>query len=210
MLDAARRLVRLSGGLIRGLHRGAWDEAAAREAETQAERLRTLAKRRPEFALHGAALQAFGEYTEAYLLRALLRRKRPPGPQALQVPPAGYVLGLGDLVGEARRTALDALGRGATADAQWAFEQMEKVYEALLAYELPEGLVSVRPKVDTARALLEKTRGDLVNAKRSKELEKKIDGIRSLLDEAEGAPAAKRRRKSAPVDLDLDKAWDRS
>jgi hypothetical protein len=68
--------------------------------------------------------------------------------------------------------------------------------------------VSLRPKRDTARAILERTRGDVVNARKTKELERKIDNLGSLLDEAEGT-TPKKRKKVDDDELDVDGAWNR-
>lgn len=207
-LASARRLVRSCAGLIRGLHRGEWDEAAARQAEQEAHRVRAVLKNRPEFALHGALVQALGEYAEAHLFRRLLEGRRFPDHRRLEIPAASYVHGISDVVGEARRRVLDSLTRGDLAAAERAFEQMEKIYEALCACEYPEGLLPVKQKRDAARGLIERTRGELLTAKRSRELEQKIDGVRTLLDEAEGRVAKKRAERPSD-DLDVDKAWSK-
>lgn len=208
-LDSSRRLVRLSAGLIRGLHGAGWDAKAAREAEREAQALRRGLARHPEFGLHGAIVQALGEYVEAHLFRRLVEGRRPASVRSLRVPAPSWLHGLADVVGEARRLVLDRLLRDDHTGALAAFEQMGKVYEALHAWDYPEGIVPIKAKRDAARALLEKTRGDLLTAKRAKELEKKIDGIQSLLDEAEGGPR-KRPRAKGDDDLDIDSAWSRS
>ena len=208
-LREARTLTQLSGGLIRGLHRGTWDPDAAARLEASAQALRRLAQRHPYLMHHGAVVSAFCEYAEAHLLRHHLAGRDPPSYRALRVPPAAYLLGLGDAVGELRRAALDALLQGRTAEAERAVDAMEKVYEALQESQAPEPLVGLRPKIDAARSLLERTRGDLVNGKRAKELERKIDDVARLLDEAEarGKPRPKAKKDD---ELDLDSAWSKS
>lgn len=207
-LRISRRLVRACAQLIRDLHRSTKNKTSWADAERDARALRSLLARRPEFRLHGAVEQALGEYAEAHLFRVVLAGARVPDHRRLRIPPTSWILGLADVVGELRRHVLDELIQGRLGPARHSFEQMEKVYEALVAFDLPEGLVPVKPKRDAARGLVEKTRGELVNAKRTKDLEKKIDGVRSLLDEAEGR-LAKKKAKGSDMDLDLDKAWSK-
>lgn len=207
-LGRSRDIVRLSSNLIRGLHRGAWDDAAGRLLEKEAETLRRIIREAPALEHHGAVTQAFGEYAEAQLLRAYLERRAPPPPTKLRIPPGGYLLGLGDLVGELRRVVLSRLLSGNVKGAEHAFDSMEKVYEALHASEAPTSIVPVREKTDAARSMVDRTRGELLTAKRAKELERKIDGVGRLLDEAEGRPP-KRHAKKDPDALDLDAAWNK-
>lgn len=209
-LREARNVTQLSAVLIRGLHRGPWDAATGKRLEAAAARLRRLAGRHAYLAHHGAVTSAFGEYVEANLLRAHLEHRRPPSSTSLAVPAASYLYGLGDLVGELRRVALDALLQGRVEEAQRAVGSMEKVYEALQESQAPEPLVGLRPKIDTARSLLERTRGDLVNGKRAKELERKIDDVARLLDEAETRPLKPKVKAPKADDLDLDAAWGKS
>jgi hypothetical protein len=56
---------------------------------------------------------------------------------------------------------------------------------------------------------VERTRGELVTAKRSKELERKIEGVGRLLDEAEAPRAKRAARKVGDDALDLDAAWNK-
>lgn len=207
-LAHAREAGRLAARLIHGLQRSRWDASDARALEREARALRVLARRHPFLAHHGAVVQGLGEYVEAHLLRAFLHEVAPPGPRRLAVPPAAYLHGLADFVGELRRVVLSRLLAGDLGRAGRAFETIEKVYEALMDSRVPESLVPLRPKLDAARALLERTRGELLTAKKTKDLERKIDSVARLLDEAEGRAPEKARRKD-PNDLDLDAAWNR-
>lgn len=206
-LATSRRLVRAASRRIHDLHRGNVHRAERKPLERDAQHLSRLHRRFP--ALRSIAVPALAEYVEARLLEAYIRGESPPAPHQLKVPAESYLQGVGDLVGELRRLALSRLLRNDLEGALSAFEQMEKIYEALVDSNIPEGLVGLRPKIDAARGLVEKTRGDLVTTKKAKDLEKKIDGVHSLLDEAEGRPP---RRKGKPDsgDLDLDAAWNKT
>lgn len=203
----SNELVRKASACIRALHRG--DPPAWKELEAAAAPLRPLLQEHPFLLTHGAIQQAWGEYVEALLLDAALLGARLPNHHELDVPAAGYLLGMADLIGELRRATLDRVIAGHEAKAEKALDQMESLFDALTDADAPEGIVALRHKMDVARGLLERTRGELVTAKRTKQLEKKIEGVGRLLDEAEAGRSKKRPQKPSE-DLDLDGAWNRS
>jgi translin len=111
------------------------------------------------------ALDATQEAVEALLLARVLAGEKLPGPADLGVEPEPYLLGLGDLVGEVRRRALDDLGRDRLQDAEENLALMERLTRALLRFDTTRAIVQLKPKQDTARALLERTRGEVVMAR---------------------------------------------
>lgn len=111
------------------------------------------------------ALDALQEGVEAVLLGAILARELLPGPGDLGVDPEPYLLGLGDVVGEVRRRALDHLGRDDVAAAEADVALMERLTRSLLRFDTTRAIVQLKPKQDTARALLERTRGEVVMAR---------------------------------------------
>jgi translin len=130
-----------------------------RQARLLAERVRT--EGRGDAALAHDALQ---EAVEACLLDAIVLGRTLPTPPELGVDPEEYLHGLGDLVGEVRRLALEALNAGDHAGAARRLREMEAVYRTLLHFETPRAIVPLKPKQDQARALLERTRGDVTMA----------------------------------------------
>lgn len=111
------------------------------------------------------ALDAFQEAVEAVLLGAIIARTPLPGPSELGVEPEPYLLGLGDVVGEVRRLALDRLGHDDLPGAEAALALMEELTRALLRFDTTRAIVPLKPKQDTARTLLERTRGEVVMAR---------------------------------------------
>lgn len=208
LLRDARELVRVSGSLIRDLHAGRAAAPAWASADRLVRRLLSMTRRHAAFRHAGAIQTALGEYCEARLLQAAITG-HPPHRLVAAVPADPLLLGIADTIGELRRRLLDRLAHGDTGAAAQAYDQMESLFGLLSGVEPPEALVALRPKRDAARGILERSRGDIVSAKRQKHLEKKIDDLASLLDEAEGRPAKK--AKAAPSeDLDIDAAWTRS
>lgn len=111
------------------------------------------------------AADALQEAVEAVLLGATAAGEPFPGPGDLGVEPEPYLLGLGDVVGEVRRRVLDCLGRDDLSGAEREMVLMEGLTRALLHFDTTRAIVPLKPKQDTARALLERTRGELVMAR---------------------------------------------
>jgi translin len=130
-----------------------------REGRALADRIR--AEGRGDASLAHDALQ---EAVEACLLYAIVAGEALPTPEELGVDPEEYLHGLGDLAGEIRRLALERLAAGDPEGAQRRLREMEAVYRALLHFETPRAIIPLKPKQDQARALLERTRGDVTMA----------------------------------------------
>lgn len=110
----------------------------------------------------GLVQNAEGEVAEAVLLLAFRRVESLPSPEKIGVSDLAYLHGLGDLVGELRRTTIEALKNDDLELATRAFEQMEEVYSILLTFDFPSGLTpGIRKKTDVARQLIERTRADI-------------------------------------------------
>lgn len=120
--------------------------------------------------LYDAALQ---EYSEANIFLKLIEEERFVTPTEIGVPSVDYVLGLADVIGEYRRLALDALREGDVQKSEKCLEIMDEIYIELMgmneAYMLVPGL---RRKCDTARKIIETTRGDVTQEIRRSTLEK--------------------------------------
>jgi translin len=111
------------------------------------------------------ALDALQEAVEATLLGAIVSGEALPGPTDLGVDPEPYLLGLGDVVGEVRRLTLDRLGHDDLVGAERELALMERLTRALLRFDTTRAIVQLKPKQDTARTLLERTRGEVVMAR---------------------------------------------
>jgi translin len=162
--DRARRLRRAAQGLMGRLHEGTvppreFEELRAATREFASELRGELREDAP------LALDALQECVEALLLESVVAGAALPGPSELGVPPEPYLLGLGDLVGEVRRIALRALADGRLGAADGALALMQELYHELMRFDAPRGIVALKPKQDAARALLERTRGDVTLAR---------------------------------------------
>ncbi len=195
-----RRATRLSKQAILFVHQERFEEArkSLEEAENLFVKLREVSGEHPDLAYMGLVEAAFQEYTEAQVFLRLVEEKGFIGPEELEVPEVSYVLGLGDVIGEFRRRALDSLRRGDIGEAEDCLRIMEQIYIDLTAMDDAYLLVSgLRRKCDIARRVIETTRGDVtMEARRSslkhsiQRLEKAIKGRRRKIGEAksEGNP----------------------
>jgi translin len=111
------------------------------------------------------ALDALQEGVEAVLLATIVAGEPLPGPSELAVDPEPYLLGLGDVVGEVRRLVLDRLGHDDLAGAEAYLALMDALSRDLLRFDTTRAIVQLKPKQDTARSLLERTRGEVVMAR---------------------------------------------
>jgi translin len=113
----------------------------------------------------GLAHDALQESAEALLLGAVVRGAPLPGPGELGLEPEAYLMGLGDVVGEVRRLALDRLRHGDLDGAEAHVATMEHLFRSLMRFDTTRAIVSLKPKQDVARSLLERTRGEVTMAR---------------------------------------------
>jgi len=164
LYQQARRLRRLSQATMTRLHVGAAQTAELFAVRTALAELSDRLRRegRADEPLAHDALQ---EAVEATLLGAIVAGSPLPGPADLEVEPEPYLLGLGDVVGEVRRLTLERLGDGDVDGAEAYLHLMEELTQALLRFDTSRAIVQLKPKQDQARALVERTRGEVVLAR---------------------------------------------
>ncbi len=151
-IKSSRTIARLSGSAIQAMHRGHDVGTALQETREEILKLRSLLKDHPDLYHTGMGLTD-----------------------------TAYLLGLGDVVGELRRFALEHLRRGDVKQASGYLEKMERILDSLMRFDYPTALVALKRKQDVARSLIEKTRGEVAVASRSQELADKLDAVREKL-----------------------------
>jgi translin len=125
-----------------------------------------------------AALQ---EYSEANIFLNLVRKSEFVTPEEINVPSIDYVLGLADVIGEYRRMALDALREGNVEKSEKCLQTMDNIYIELMAMDEAYMLVpGLRRKCDSARKIIEATRGDVTQEIRRSTLEKYLKRFETL------------------------------
>ena len=108
--------------------------------------------------------------------------KNIPSPDDLRVEYAAYLNGLGDVVGELRRHVLDLIRDESFEKAEAFLGIMENIHAMIMDFDYPDAITrGLRRKTDVSRSLLEKTRGDVVNAIGQKRLESAMQNLESRL-----------------------------
>ncbi|KKK43452.1 hypothetical protein LCGC14_0404700 [marine sediment metagenome] len=116
------------------------------------------------------------EYAEGMIFYSIIRRNEIPLPSDLQIKPLNFVLGLADVIGELRRYALDNIRNSQTSELNYILECMDDIYTQLFSIDYPAGVTKdLRHKVDVARNIIEKTRGDVSLAIQMNELRECFD-----------------------------------
>ena len=108
-----------------------------------------------------------------------------PPPAQLGVAAAPFLNGLAEAVGELRRYVLDRLRRGEVERCEPLLQTMDDIYSLLVTIDYPDALTGgLRRTTDAARAILERTRGDLTFALRQRELEAALQRFEGKLNDA--------------------------
>ncbi len=175
--ESMRKVTSLSKQAILLIHQKKYDEAEKMVAEAKDKilSLQNVANDCPEIIYGGMFSAALQEYSEANILFTLVKQARFVTPAEINVPSVDYVLGLADVIGEYRRLALDNLREGNVKKGEECLEIMDQVFIQLLALDEAYMLVpGLRHKSDTARRIIEATRGDITLEVRRKSLEDQL------------------------------------
>ncbi len=175
--ESMRKATSLSKQAILLIHQKRFDDAEKMVASAKEKivSLQEQAKKYPEIIYGGMLSAAFQEYSEANIFLLLVREERFVTPAELSVPSVDYVLGLADVIGEYRRLALDNLREGEVEKGEKCLEIMDQIFIQLLALDEAYMLVpGLRHKSDTARRIIESTRGDITLEVRRKSLEDQL------------------------------------
>ena len=113
------------------------------------------------------------EFTESIAFYSIINGKEIPSPIELEINPLNFLLGLADVIGELRRYALDNIRNSRVEDLNSILENMDEIYTNLFTIDYPVGVTQdLRHKVDVARNIIEKTRGDISLAIQMDDLKK--------------------------------------
>jgi translin len=189
-----RRATRMSKQAILFTHQERFEDAKnlLEEARKLFAKLREISDDHPDLFYSGLVSAAFEEYAEAQTLLMLIEEDRFIDPKEIGVPTISYVLGLGDVVGELRRRALDSIRKGKVKTAEKCLELMEHIYSELTAMDDAYLLVSgLRRKCDVARHVIEITRGDVAIEARRSALERSIQKLEETIEKKKKVRRAK-------------------
>jgi translin len=145
-------------------------------------KLNSASKTNPNIIYGGLFNAALQEHAEAIILLRLVKESRFVTPKEINVPIVDYVLGLADVIGEYRRMTLDALREGEVEKSENCLKTMDEIYIELMAMDEAYMLIpGLRRKCDTARKIIEATRGDVTQEIRRSTLEKYLKNFEKLV-----------------------------
>ena len=179
-----------------------------KKASDKLQELYKLTKTHPELYHAGFVENAAQELVEANCLYNIKSGKDLPDPDELKTTYSSYLLGLCDLVGELRRTALDSIRAGKAKKADENLNMMEEIYDMIIRFDYPSGLIPIKKKQDMVRGMIERTRGELAVASCERRIEYHTGEFRGMLDQVgDNEKKKKSVKKDSENDLDIDGVW---
>lgn len=176
-LKSSRAVIRISGSILRGLHRKEDVSEQFKELRDEVSRLSGLLTDHPDIAAAGYVETAYQEFAEVGIMISLLEQNDVPSPEELGIENVPYLLGLADAVGELRRACLDELKSGDVGRANDLLERMEDIFGELMRFDYPEAILPIKRKQDVVRSLLEKTRGEVAVAASTRNLHARLEEV---------------------------------
>ncbi len=185
-LHVSRQIIRAAATAIKHVHRQEADEARKLLDETAGtvKQINQRLVETPSLWFAGFVQDALKEYAEAEQTYDILLGKPLPTPEQLEVPPPTYLNALGEVIGEMRRHVLDLIRLGEAVRAQTTLELMDDLFTMLMTFDYPDAVsFGLRRRVDAARGMVERTRGDVTNALQQARLEEKMAQLKGNLGE---------------------------
>jgi len=179
-LTISREIIRDCSKSIRYLHRNERKESEEylSRAENKLNKLKLITKEVPEINYAGYVIDAEREFVEASLFFIFETQYVLESYENFKVHPSSYVQGIGDVIGEWRRKALENLRKLDLTSAEKYLEVMEDSLEILNELDYPDAITGgLRRYADNARALIERTRADLTNAIINESLRKDLSKL---------------------------------
>ncbi len=173
MIKRSRDVIRYSSWLVNAIHRGDLREAEnyLKELEKAVREFLNYARSDPYLYHTGIVSSTLAEYVEARLFYSIVVEGRILRREELGVDEVAYLQGLGDVIGELRRLALDLLRVSEIDAASKLLDLMEIMYYELRGLEYPDALMpGVKHKVDVARRLVDDTKALLLEVKGRREV----------------------------------------
>jgi translin len=207
-LRASREIIINCRKAIQKIHQESMKDAKQKikDASKKLEELYKISEPHPELYHAGFVTNAAQELVEAHCLYNVMKGKDLPDPEELKTTDNAYLFGLCDLVGELRRTALDSIRQGKAKKADNYLDMMEDIYNVIIRFDYPSGLIPIKKKQDMVRGLIEKTRGELAVASCERRIEYRTDEFRGMLDKVNGNKR-KMDKKQTKSELDIDDIW---
>ncbi len=187
-LPKSRAAIRFCANSIRATHRQEFQSAQELLAQASAllKEMELGLQDHKDIFYAGFVQDAQKEYAEAATFAALTQGRSLPEVSELSIGWAPYLNGLGEMVGEMRRYVLDQLRRGNLDECEVFLQHMDDVYALLTTVDYPDAItLGLRRTTDTARSILEKTRGDLTVAVSQAQLQQRMLALQQELQKSD-------------------------
>jgi translin len=184
-LAASRSAVRACGNAIRAMHRHEMDGASSLidEAQAHLDTARSALTDHPDLLHAGFVHDAEKEFAEAHVTFALVNDQPLPSPQEVGLPPAAFIKGMAEAIGELRRHILDLMRHGDLERCERLLGAMDDIYYVLVSMDYPDGITfGLRRLTDVARSIIERTRGDFTTSMIQKSLRDALEEHTSHLE----------------------------
>ncbi|MBA2427429.1 MAG: hypothetical protein H0V60_10180 [Actinobacteria bacterium] len=185
-LASSRTAIRSCGNAIRALHRGETPVAAVLldEAQGALDEARAALETHLDVLHAGFVHDAEKELAEARITFALVTGAPLPNPAQLGIPPAAFLKGMAEAIGELRRHLLDLMRRGDLERCEVVLAEMDDIYYLLTTMDYPDGITQgLRRLTDVARSIVERTRGDFTTSKIQSSLRVALESHASALED---------------------------
>lgn len=183
-LPKSRAAIRCCANSIRAIHRHEFANAGQLLAEAS-KLLREMTedlRAHQDIFFAGFVQEAQKEFAEAATFAALAQNQPLPLAPELTLDWAPYLNGLGESVGELRRYVLDQLRCDHIEESEKYLGHMDDIYALLTTLDFPDAVTNgLRRTTDTARGILEKTRGDLTVAVGQAQLQRSLLALQEEL-----------------------------
>ena len=125
----------------------------------------------------GLVRDTLAEFVEAIQFYNLMKNGEYVPIESMKVEISSYILGLLDVIGELRRSFLEALRKDDYKKAEKALTLMEDIYLSLCFHNIPDAILpGYRRKCDIARQIIERSKSDLIYAKFVVKFQNKLEG----------------------------------
>jgi len=194
---------------IQSIHQSSFKNANTniKKASKSLSELYKITEGHPDLYHAGFVENAAQELVEANCFYNVMKGKDLPDPDDIKTTYSSYLMGLCDLVGELRRTALDSIREGKTKKADNYLDMMEEIYDVIIRFDYPSGLIPIKKKQDMVRGLIERTRGELAVASCERRIEYRTGEFRGMLDKINNNKDKKKTKKEEGNELDIDGIW---
>ena len=166
-LASSRDAIRACGNAIRALHRYEVDTAGELidNAQKRIDEARKALSNHLDMYHAGFLHDAEKELAEARITFALVTGAPFPTPETTGIPPAAFVKGMAEAIGEIRRHILDLMRRGELKRCEELLASVDDMYYLLVTMDYPDGITyGLRRLTDIARSIIERTRGDFTTS----------------------------------------------